>query len=112
MKELKAYIRPWSIEETVKALQEAGAPGITIVDVHPVGYGFEPNFFSQSREISRLTPEIVKLEMTCHNEQVDEFVKIILDKCQTGEKGDGRIFIQDVEEAIRVRDRQRGADIL
>lgn len=112
MKELKAYIRPWSLEETVRALQEAGAPGITIVDVHPVGYGFEPNYFSQSRDISRRSPEIVKLEMTCHNEQVDQFVEIILDTCQTGGKGDGRIFIQNVEEAVRVRDRNRGAEVL
>lgn len=112
MKELKAYIRPWKLEETVDALKEAGAPGITVVDVHPVGYGFEPNYFSQAREITRRTPEIVKIEMVCHNEQVEEFVSIILDHTSSGEHGDGRIFIHPVDEVVRIRDRRHGADVL
>ncbi len=112
MKELKAYIRPYNLEATVEALQQAGAPGITVVDVHPVGYGFEPNYFSTAREITRQTPQIVKIEMVCHNEQVSDFVDIILANTHTGEKGDGRIFISPVDEAIRIRDQNRGPDIL
>lgn len=112
MKELKAYIRPYNLEATVEALQQAGAPGITVVDVHPVGYGFEPNYFSKAREITRQTPEIVKIEIVCHDEQVDGFVDIILAKTHTGVKGDGRIFISPVDEVIRIRDRERGSTIL
>ncbi len=45
MREIKAYIRRDRVNQTVEKLEEAGAPGITIVDVHPVGYGYEPNYF-------------------------------------------------------------------
>lgn len=41
----EAYIRRERVNRVVKVLEEAGAPGITIVEVHPVGYGYEPNYF-------------------------------------------------------------------
>jgi len=112
MKEIKAYIRPYSLETAIKALEDAGAPGITVLEVHPVGYGFRPNYFSTSREFIRSAPQIVKLEMICHDEQVENFVALLLEHTSTGSKGDGRIFISPVSEAIRIRDGQRGADVL
>lgn len=45
MKEIKAYIRRSNVNQVVERLQESGAPGITIVEIHPVGYGYEPNYF-------------------------------------------------------------------
>ena len=45
MKALKAYIHGESVPEAVHRLQAAGAPGISIVEIHPVGYGYEPNYF-------------------------------------------------------------------
>jgi len=112
MKEIKAYIRPNKLDEVVHALIDAGAPGITVVEVHPVGHGFEPNYFSRAREEIKKYFEIVKLELVCHNEQVENFIQIILDHVSTGTRGDGRIFISPVEEVIRIRDRTRGYDNL
>jgi len=45
MKEIKAYVRRSLINALVDRLTEAGAPGITIVEIHPVGYGYEPKYF-------------------------------------------------------------------
>ena len=45
MKEIKAYVRRSEVNKIVAELQKADAPGITIVEVHPVGYGYEPNYF-------------------------------------------------------------------
>jgi nitrogen regulatory protein PII len=45
MKEIKAYVRRCCVNKLVTALEEAAAPGVTIVDIHPVGYGYEPKLF-------------------------------------------------------------------
>lgn len=50
MKEIKAYVRRRCLNKLVSALEEAGAPGITMVDIHPVGYGYEPNCFEEHFE--------------------------------------------------------------
>lgn len=112
MKMITAYIRTDCLEQLIQALEAAGAPGITVVEVHPVGYGFEPNYFSHAKETIKQYYTIVKMEIICQNTQVGKFVETILDITSTGSKGDGRIFISPVEEAIRVRDRGRGVEIL
>ncbi len=112
MKEIKAYVRPDCLEQLIQALQEAGAPGITVVEVHPVGYGFEPNYFSQARETIKRYYAIVKIEMVCDDDLVEKLVDAILDIASTGLQGDGRIFISPIEEAYRIRDRGKGAAIL
>ena len=112
MKEIKAYIRPNRLDKVIRDLEQAGVPGITIVEVHPVGHGFEPNYFSRAREEIKRFFEIVKLEIVCHDEQVERFIQIILENTSTGSPGDGRIFLSPVEEAIRIRDGERGNSIL
>lgn len=111
MKEIKAYIQRSCVEKAVKALEKAGAPGITIVEIHPVGYGYEPNYFSLH------TPDtferyahlrIVKMEIVCADQDASRFEKILCDACCTGAKGDGRIFISDVSRAVRIRDGATG----
>lgn len=112
MREIKAYVRPNNLEEIIKALEKAGAPGITVVEVHPVGYGFEPNYFSRAREEIRRYPEIVKIEMVCRDDQVERFISTILRLACTGSKGDGRIFVSPVDDVIRIRDGSRGVEFL
>jgi nitrogen regulatory protein PII len=112
MKEIKAYVRPDHLDQVVTSLDKAGAPGITVVEVHPVGYGFEPNYFSEARETIKTFPRIVKIEIICQDYQVEGLITTILDTVSTGSKGDGMIFISPIEEAIRVRDGLRGDGIL
>ena len=108
MKEIKAYIRTSCLEQTVKALQAKGAPGITVVTVHPVGYGFESRFTLSEVEISRRYYDITKIELVCDEEDTDIFVDTIVDCAHSGVSGDGLIFLSDIAEAVKIRTRKRG----
>ncbi len=115
MKEIKAYIRREQVNRTVQGLEAAGAPGITLVEVHPVGYGYEPNYFETQfadafKRYSYL--KIVKLEVVCADEDVDLFSEIIREQNATGERGDGWIFVSDVSAALRIRDGRKGEEAL
>lgn len=113
MKEIKAYIRTEVVRETVEALEEAGAPGITVVSVHPVGYGFEPNYFvHEGKNPFKPFPTIVRLEVVCRDDDVERFTQIISGNSYTGMKGDGMIFIIPVENAISIRTSVQGEKAL
>jgi len=113
MKEIKAYIRTSNLSATVEALAEAGAPGITVVTVHPVGYGFEANYFTPDWEgpIKRYQA-ITKVEVVCKDQDVDRFVQIISGNSYSGAEGDGMIFVSPVERAVKIRTGQTGEGVL
>jgi nitrogen regulatory protein P-II 1 len=107
MKEIKAYIQRCCVTRAVDALQKNGALGITIVDIHPVGYGYEPNNFAiQYQDTYKRYGHlrIVKLEVVCADQDVDRLVRIIQKECRTPDNGDGMIFVADVSAAFRIRD--------
>lgn len=108
MKEIKAYIRTSALERTVKALEEAKAPGITVTTVHPVGYGFDANYFTPGQRATQRYWDITKLEVVCTDEDVDRLVEVISGNSYTGSKGDGMIFVSPVETAVRIRTGEKG----
>ena len=112
MKEIKAYVRRDRVNQTVKELENAGAPGITVVEVHPVGYGYEPNYFESRYDCDELSRfeylGIVRLEVVCTDEDVERLVQVVQSVSHTGSSGDGMIFVSDVTDAIRIRDGERG----
>ena len=111
MKEIKANIQRHIINQVVEQLERAGAPGITIVEVHPVGYGYEPNYFRFDAEdvFKRYAHlRIIKLEIVCADKDAERLLKIVECACSRGAKGDGRIFVTDVVAAVRIRDGARG----
>lgn len=116
MKEIKAYVRKSRVKAVVNALQEARAPGVTVVEVHPVGYGYEPNYFEPGFEQDVLKRykylQIVKLEVVCADPDLEHLVQVIQAECHTGERGDGMIFITDISEAVRIRTGDRGEQSL
>ena len=113
MKEIKAYIRTDAVVGTVEALNEANAPGITVVTVHPVGYGFDPNFFLAGKtDPVKYFPSITKLEVVCKDADVDRFVEIISGASYTGTQGDGMIFVSPVERAVKIRTSEQGEKAL
>ena len=81
VREIKAYVRKSRIKAVGNALQEAWAPGVTVVEVHPVGYGYEPNYFEPGFEQDVLKRrkylEIVKLELVCSDADLEKLVRII-----------------------------------
>ncbi len=110
MKEIKAYIRRDEANEVVEKLQRAGAPGVSVIEIHPVGYGYEANPFEPhgARLVDRyryLT--IVKLEIMCTDDQVEVLIHVIQSCCCTGNPGDGMVFVSEVVDAVRIRDGAR-----
>lgn len=87
-----------------------------MVEVHPVGYGYEPNYFKLGFEQDVLKRyrylEIVKLEVVCKEADLEKLIQVIQQECRTGLRGDGMIFITDVGEAVRIRTGTRGEQAL
>jgi nitrogen regulatory protein P-II 1 len=115
MKEIKAYIRRDEINEVVERLQRAGAPGVSVIEIHPVGYGYEASPFEPhgARLVDRyryLT--IVKLEIMCADEQLEQILDVIQTSCGTGNPGDGMVFVSEIIDALRIRDGARGGPAL
>ena len=115
MKEIKAYIRRDELNEVIEKLKEAGAPGVSIIGIHPVGYGYEPSGFESP--VARLVQRyrylaVAKLEIICADDQAEQLVRAIQLQCRTGEPGDGMIFISQIVDAIRISDGTRGEQAL
>jgi nitrogen regulatory protein P-II 1 len=111
VKEIKAYGKRYLVTDLVDELNRAGAPGITIVEIHPVGYGYEPNYFQfEGTDVLKRYARLgsVKLEVVCTDEQLERLLRIIERTFRTGAHGDGRIFVADVAMAVRIREGVRG----
>ncbi len=115
MKEIKAYVRREEVDEVIEHLQAAGAPGVSVIEIHPVGYGYEPSGFEPyaARPVQRYRYlHIVKLEIICADHQLGRLLDAIQTSCRTGAPGDGMIFVSEIAEAIRIRDGVRGQEAL
>lgn len=109
MKEIKAYIRRDRASHVVEKLQRAGASGITLLEVHAVGYGEEPNYFVRAEDVfTRYRVAMVKLELVCADHDADEMAAVVEEAARTGSRGDGMIFVAQVSLAIRIRDGASG----
>jgi nitrogen regulatory protein P-II 1 len=112
MKKIEAIIRPFKLDEVKEALTEEGIRGLTITEVR--GYGRQKGHtetYRGSEYMIEFVPKI-KIEVIINSEKVDKVVDAILKTAKTGEVGDGKIFIYDVEEAIRIRTEESGKDAL
>jgi nitrogen regulatory protein P-II 1 len=103
VKLIKAFVRSRRIDEVVRALETARAPGITVSRVHGVGYGYEASQFTLApNQVSR-TPEVAKVEVVCCDPDADRLVDVVVVAARTGDRGDGIVFVTPVERAIRIR---------
>ena len=112
MKKIEAVIQPHKLEQVREALKDIGVDGMTISDVR--GHGRQKGH----REVYRgqeytvdLLPK-VKIEMVVPDARAEETVRILGDAARTGKLGDGKIFISTIEEAIRIRNNDRGEGAL
>jgi len=103
MREIKAYIRVSKVDDVIRALRIAGAPGITVTRVHGVGYGCEPYLFTLAPSELKKTPEVAKLEVVCEDDCADHAVEVIVQAARTGDPGDGIVFTTPVERAVKIR---------
>ena len=108
MKKIEAIIQPFKMDEVKEALMGIGIEGITISEVRGHGRqkGHKEVYRGQEYNVD-LLPK-VKMEMVVASERSDEVIKVLTGAARTGKIGDGKIFIYDVAEAIRIRNGDRG----
>ena len=112
MKRVEAIIRPVRFEAVKEALNDIGVYGMTVTDVR--GFGRQQGHTEKYRGSTytvNLLPKI-KIEVGVPDSQVEEVVSAILEAAHTGEIGDGKIFIAEVEEVVRIRTGERGESAL
>ncbi len=112
MKKIEAIIQPFKLEEAKEALKGIGIDGITVTEVRGHGRqkGHKEIYRGQEYQVD-LLPK-VKLEMVVPAGRVEEVVKTVVSAARTGKIGDGKIFVYDVAEAIRIRNEDRGESAL
>lgn len=112
MKKIEAIIKPFKLDEVKDALDEAGAQGITVTEVK--GFGRQKgktDLYQGTEYVVDYLPK-VKVETVVPNEIVEKVVDAIQKATCTNRVGDGKIFIYNIEDAIRIRTGERGTDAL
>jgi len=112
MKKIEAIIKPFKLDDAKNALQEAGVHGLTVTEVK--GFGRQKGhteLYRGAEYVVDFLPK-VKLEIVVSDDLVDSVVDLLLKAVATGRIGDGKIFILPVEEVIRIRTGERGAEAI
>jgi nitrogen regulatory protein PII len=112
MKKIEAIIRPFKLDEVKEALVEEGIKGLTITEVR--GYGRQKGHtetYRGSEYRIEFIPKI-KIEVVVDDKQAEKVIDAILRSAKTGQVGDGKIFISDVKEVIRIRTEESGKEAL
>ena len=112
MKKVEAIIKPFKLDEVKEALHEVGVQGITVTEAK--GFGRQKGhteLYRGAEYVVDFLPK-VKIEIVLMAEQVEPAVEAILKAARTGRIGDGKIFILDVEEAVRIRTGEKGSDAI
>ncbi|MCU0784206.1 MAG: hypothetical protein MUF81_09215 [Verrucomicrobia bacterium] len=110
MKEIKAYIRLLCASQVIKDLKDAGAKDLTLIRVdaiRPVNYQGQAVEAESANYVTRYST-VAKLELVCRDEEAKLFAEIIRARAHTGKKGDGRVFVSNVEEAVNIRTGETG----
>jgi nitrogen regulatory protein P-II 1 len=112
MKKIEAIIQPHKLEEVKEALKAIGIDGMTIIEVRGHGRqkGHKEIYRGMEYQVD-LLPKI-KLEMVVPSARMDEVIRTLTAAARTGKIGDGKIFVFDVAEAIRIRNDDRGESAL
>jgi nitrogen regulatory protein PII len=112
MKKIEAIIKPFKLEEVKKSLGEAGITGMTVMEVR--GFGRQKGHTEIYRGAEYVVDFIpkVKIEVAVPAETVPAVVERIVTAARSGKIGDGKIFVYDIEEVVRIRTGERGKDAL
>jgi nitrogen regulatory protein P-II 2 len=112
MKFVTAIIKPFKLDDVRESLSEIGVQGLTVTEVK--GFGRQKGhteLYRGAEYVVDFLPKI-KLEVAVSDDQVDRVIEAITVAAKTGKIGDGKIFVTDVEQAIRIRTGETGADAL
>ena len=112
MKKIEAVIKPFKLDEVKEALQEIGVQGLSVIEAK--GFGRQKGhteLYRGAEYVVDFLPKM-KLEVVIEDDMVERAVEAIVSAARTGKIGDGKIFVTNVEQAIRIRTGEEGADAL
>ena len=114
MKEIKAYVRPERLANVVSRLEQEGARDLTVTRVDAIGAlaDTEKDRLRFFRNYAEKYSDIAKVEIVCADAEVNRFVGVLRETSYTGERGDGRIFVLNVERAVNIRTGEEGEKAL
>ncbi|MFD0918002.1 P-II family nitrogen regulator [Pseudahrensia aquimaris] len=110
MKKIEAIIKPFKLDEVKEALQEVGLQGITVLEAK--GFGRQKGhteLYRGAEYVIDFLPK-VKIEVVVNDDQVEPAIEAIRKAAETGRIGDGKIFVSSIEQAIRIRTGETGAE--
>jgi len=110
MKKVEAIIKPFKLDEVKDKLNQIGIKGITVSEVK--GFGRQKGhteLYRGAEYVVDFLPKI-KMEVVISDNQVEDVITTIMQAAQTGRIGDGKIFVLDLQEAVRIRTGERGED--
>ena len=112
MKKIEAIIKPFKLDEVKEALSNIGVSGLTVFEVK--GFGRQKGhteLYRGAEYIVDFLPK-VKLEFIINDEILDEVIETIKSSAHTGKIGDGKIFVSNIEEIIRIRTGEKNSDAI
>ncbi len=110
MKKIEAIIKPFKLDEVKEALNEVGLKGLTVIEAK--GFGRQKGhteLYRGAEYVVDFLPK-VKIELVIDDNLAERAIEAIQEAAQTGRIGDGKIFVSTIDEAIRIRTGERGAD--
>ena len=112
MKKIEAMIKPFKLDDVRESLSDIGISGMTITEVR--GFGRQKGHTELYRGAEYMVDFLpkVKLEVVVPDELVDQCIEAIIQTAQTGKIGDGKIFVYNVERAIRIRTGEENEDAI
>lgn len=112
MNKIEAIIRPHKLEDLRNALEEVGLHGMTVSEVRGFGRQRGHSEVYRGREYTVAFQPKVKVEIMVSTDMTDQVVDSIRESVNTGQVGDGKIFVTQISDAIRIRTGERGNDAL
>jgi nitrogen regulatory protein P-II 1 len=112
MKKIEAIIKPFKLDEVKEALQEIGVQGLSVIEAK--GFGRQKGhteLYRGAEYVVDFLPK-VKIEVVVGDDMAEQSVDAIVKAAKTGKIGDGKIFVSTVEQAIRIRTGEEGAEAL
>ena len=112
MKMIAAVIKHFKLDDVRKALTEIGSHGMTAIEVK--GFGRQKGHMEVYRGVEyevKFLPK-VKIEVAVPDEKLDEAIKAIIESAKTGEIGDGKIFVYNLQDVIRIRTGEKGEEAI
>ncbi len=112
MKKIEAIVKPFKLDDVKEALHEIGLQGMTVIEAK--GFGRQrghTELYRGAEYVVDFLPKL-KIELVVSDTEMDKAIDAISQAAQTGKIGDGKIFVSDVSEAVRIRTSERGDQAL